>query len=44
MHYHLHLVPRNAEDPKLPITAWELKPGDMPVIKETADKIAAAIK
>jgi histidine triad (HIT) family protein len=44
MHYHLHLVPRNADDPKLPITAWELKPGDMRVIQETADKIAAALK
>ena len=44
MHYHLHLVPRNAEDPKLPITDWELKPGDMRVIQETAEKITAAIK
>ena len=44
MHYHLHLVPRKAEDPKLAITAWELKPGDMRVIQKNADKIAAAIK
>ena len=44
MHYHLHLVPRKDEDPKLTITDWELKPGDMRVIQETADKIAAAIK
>ena len=44
MHYHLHLIPRNVEDPELTVTAWELKPGDMGVIQETAQKIAAAIK
>ena len=44
MHYHLHLVPRKDEDPKLTITDWELKPGDEGVIQEAADKIAAAIK
>ena len=44
MHYHLHLIPRNVEDPELTVSAWELKPGDMEVIQETAKKIAAAMK
>jgi histidine triad (HIT) family protein len=43
MHYHLHLVPRLGGGPALPITAWELKPGNMEAIGETARKIAAAI-
>ena len=42
MHYHLHLIPRNADDPALAMTQWELVPGDMKVIEETARKIAAA--
>jgi histidine triad (HIT) family protein len=44
MHYHLHLVPRKADDPKLTITEWELVPGDMKLVQETANKIAAAVK
>ena len=44
LHYHLHLVPRLAGDPELPVATWELKEGDMEAIKATADKIAAAIK
>lgn len=44
LHYHLHLIPRIAGDPELPVTNWELKEGDMAAIKETADKIAAAIR
>lgn len=44
MHYHLHLVPRLVDGPELSITNWELKAGDMDDIKETADRIAAAIK
>jgi histidine triad (HIT) family protein len=44
MHYHLHLIPRISGDPELPVTSWELKQGDMEAIKQTADKIAAAIK
>jgi len=44
LHYHLHLVPRLAGDPELPVATWELKEGDMEAIKETADKIAAAIR
>jgi histidine triad (HIT) family protein len=43
MHYHLHLIPRLPGGPELTMTEWELKPGDMDVIKETAAKIAAAI-
>ena len=43
MHYHMHLIPRREEDPELPMTAWELKPGDMDLIRQTAGKISAAI-
>lgn len=43
MHYHLHLIPKAANEPDLTMTAWELKPGDMPLIEETAKKIAEAI-
>lgn len=42
MHYHLHLIPRKADDPALPMTEWELVPGDMKVIEETARNIADA--
>ena len=42
MHYHLHLIPRKADDPALPMTEWAMVPGDMKVIEETARKIAAA--
>lgn len=44
MHYHLHLIPRLAGNPPLPVTSWELKPGDMEAIGATARKIAAAVK
>ena len=44
MHYHLHLIPRAGGDPELPVTSWEIKQGDMDVIKQTAERIAAAIK
>jgi histidine triad (HIT) family protein len=44
MHYHLHLIPRGSEEPELIMATWELKPGDMQVIEQTANKIAAAIK
>ena len=44
MHYHLHLVPRAGDAPPLPMTQWELKPGDMAAIKQTAEKIAAAMR
>jgi histidine triad (HIT) family protein len=44
MHYHLHLIPRRNGEPEPPVCAWELKKGDMGVIRETAEKIAAAIR
>ena len=44
LHYHLHLVPRIAGDPELPVATWEIKEGDMEAVKETAVRIAAAIK
>ena len=43
MHYHLHLLPRLEGDRELTMTAWELVPGDMAVIRENAEKIAAAL-
>jgi len=43
MHYHLHLIPRSPSEPELPVSSWELKPGDMNAIRETAAGIAAAI-
>jgi histidine triad (HIT) family protein len=43
MHYHLHLIPRSGSEPELPVSSWELTPGDMNAIKETAARIAAAI-
>ena len=43
MHYHLHLIPKAEAEPKLTMTDWELKPGDMETIKATAGKIAAAL-
>jgi len=44
MHYHLHLIPRTAGGSEIPVCTWELKEGDMEAIKQTADRIAAAIK
>jgi len=44
MHYHLHLIPRAAGAPELPVTCWELNQGDMEAIKQTAEKIAAAVR
>ena len=44
MHYHLHLIPRTSESPELPMTCWEIKPGNMDDIKQTAEKITAAIR
>ena len=43
MHYHLHLIPRCAGDPELKMTEWELVPGDMKVIEETAARITEAL-
>ncbi len=44
MHYHLHLVPRMANTPELPVTRWDLKPGDMAAIKQTAEKIRGELE
>ncbi len=44
MHYHLHLIPRLPGGPKLTMTDWELVPGDMGRIRQTASRIAAALK
>ncbi len=43
MHYHLHLIPRQADDPELSMTAWELVPGDIDRIRRIGEKIASAI-
>ena len=43
MHYHMHVVPRGTEEKPLPITSWELKPGDMDTIQKTAEAIKAAL-
>lgn len=44
MHYHLHLIPRITGTRPLPMTEWEMKAGDMEAIKNTAEKIASAIR
>lgn len=44
MHYHLHLIPHLSGSPKLTMTDWELRPGDMSIIKNNADKIISALK
>ena len=38
MHYHVHLIPRNAGD-GLRVFEWELNPGDMEQIGALAEKI-----
>lgn len=43
LHYHLHLIPRLEESPPLPISRWEMTPGNMDKIKETAEKIKGAL-
>ena len=43
-HYHLHLIPRLEDNPPLPVARWEMTPGNMDVIKETAEKIKDAMK
>ncbi len=44
LHYHLHLVPRIPGDPELSVATWEIKEGDMEAVRETAARIATAIK
>lgn len=43
MHYHFHLMPRQADAPQLPVCSWDLKEGDMEAIKQVSDKIIANI-
>lgn len=43
-HYHLHLIPRAEKEPDLPVSNWELKPGNMEAIKEVMEKIASGVK
>ncbi len=43
MHYHLHLIPRSGSDPELKMTNWELVPGNMDEIKNTCEKVSAAL-
>jgi len=43
MHYHLHLVPRVAGAAPLPVSHWELKPGNMDEIRQLAETIKSAI-
>ncbi len=42
-HYHLHLMPRYENTPPLTVARWELTPGNMDKIKETTEKIRAAL-
>jgi len=44
MHYHVHLIPRAADDPPLALSDCGAKPGDMDELKETAEKIAAVVE
>lgn len=44
MHYHLHLVPRISGTPELPITNWDIKPGNRDNIKAIGKKITEAMK
>jgi len=44
LHYHLHLVPRVAGNPALPITNWDLRPGNKEALRKTAGKISEALR
>jgi len=43
MHYHLHLIPRAAGGPALPVSSWDPGEGDPEALARTAAKIAAAL-
>lgn len=43
MHYHLHLIPRAAGGPALPVSSWDASDGDPEALAMTAAKIAAAL-
>ena len=38
-HYHIHLIPRLAGKPPLPVAQMKMIPGDMEEIEKTAEKI-----
>jgi len=40
MHYHVHLIPRSADEPQPAVSHCGAKPGDMDSLKEIAEKIA----
>jgi len=44
MHYHLHLIPRGSDEPELPVSKWELRPGNQDEIKKIAEKLSKAIE
>jgi histidine triad (HIT) family protein len=44
MHYHLHLIPRAQGAPALPLTHWEVKPGNRGAIETVGAEIAAVIQ
>ena len=44
MHYHMHLIPKNAESPEFKLTSWDLVPGDMDQIKAVSEKVASCLK
>ena len=44
MHYHLHLMPKKVGTGDLPVSAWTPLEMGMDEIKQTADRIAAAIR
>jgi len=43
MHYHVHLIPRGADEPELTVSHMGAKEGDMDALKNVAEKIAAAV-
>jgi histidine triad (HIT) family protein len=43
MHYHFHLIPRSSGEGELTMTQWQLVPGDMGKIGETARQIATCL-
>jgi histidine triad (HIT) family protein len=43
MHYHVHLIPRAAGGPALPVSDWGAQEGDPAALAGTAEKIAASV-
>jgi len=42
-HYHLHLIPRLKNAPRLPVAQMKMIPGDMEQIEKTAEKIRNSV-